>query len=141
LEAAANVLGKKLVVLEASTPEAIEAAFATLVQMRAEALFVHADAFFASQNKQLVALTTRYAIPTIFHLRDFVMAGGLMSYGADLADGYRQQASTLGEFSMARNLPTCPSSKQRKSSLSSTSRPLRHSALPCRGRSKAAPTR
>ena len=98
LEAAANVLGKKLVVLEASTPEAIEAAFATLVQMRADALFVHADAFFASQNKQLVALTTRYAIPTIFHLRDFVMAGGLMSYGADLADGYRQAGIYAGRI-------------------------------------------
>ena len=98
MEAAANVLGKKLVVLEASTPEAIEAAFATLVQMRAEALFVHADAFFASQNKQLVALTPRYAIPTIFHLRDFVMAGGLMSYGADLADGYRQAGIYAGRI-------------------------------------------
>jgi ABC-type uncharacterized transport system substrate-binding protein len=98
LEAAANILGQKLVVLEASTPEAIEAAFATLVNKRADALFVHADAFFASQYKQLAALTTRYAIPTISHLRDFVMAGGLMSYGADLADGYRQAGIYAGRI-------------------------------------------
>jgi ABC-type uncharacterized transport system substrate-binding protein len=98
LEAAANVLGQKLVVLEASTPEAIEAAFATLVNKRADALFVHADAFFASRYKQLAALTTRYAIPTISHLRDFVLAGGLMSYGADLADGYRQAGIYAGRI-------------------------------------------
>jgi putative tryptophan/tyrosine transport system substrate-binding protein len=98
LEAAANVLGQKLVVLEASTPEAIEAAFATLVQKRADALFIHADAFFASRYKQLAALTARYAIPTVFHLRDFVMAGGLMSYGADLADGHRQAGIYAGRI-------------------------------------------
>ena len=98
LEAAANVLGQKLVVSEASTPEAIETAFATLVQKQADALFVHADAFFASRYKQLAALTTRYAIPTISHLRDFVMAGGLMSYGADLADGYRQAGIYAGRI-------------------------------------------
>ena len=98
LEAAANVLGQKLIVLEASTPEAIEAAFATLVQQQAGALFIHADAFFASRHKQLAALTTRYAIPTIFFLRDFAAAGGLMSYGADIADGYRQASIYSGRI-------------------------------------------
>jgi putative ABC transport system substrate-binding protein len=98
LEAAANVLGQKLIVLEASTPEAIEVAFATLVQQRVGALFVHADAFFASQHKQLAALTIRYAIPTIFFLRDFAAAGGLMSYGADIADGYRQAGIYSGRI-------------------------------------------
>ena len=98
LEAAANVLGQKLIVLEASTPEAIEVAFATLVQQRVGALFVHADAFFASRHKQLAALTIRYAIPTIFFLRDFAAAGGLMSYGADIADGYRQASIYSGRI-------------------------------------------
>src|SRR5262245_31292730 len=98
LEAAANVLGQKLIVLEASTPEGIEAAFVTMVQQLVGALFIHADAFFASRYKQLAALTTRHAIPTISHLRDFVMAGGLMSYGADLADGYRQAGVYAGRI-------------------------------------------
>ena len=98
LEAAANVLGQKLIVLESSTPEAIEVAFATLVQQRVGALFVHADAFFASRHKQLAALTIRYAIPTIFFLRDFAAAGGLMSYGADIADGYRQAGIYSGRI-------------------------------------------
>ncbi|MGC1981353.1 MAG: ABC transporter substrate-binding protein, partial [Pseudolabrys sp.] len=98
LEAAANVLGQTVIVLEASTPEAIEVAFATLVQQRVGALFVHADAFFASRHKQLAALTIRYAIPTIFFLRDFAAAGGLMSYGADIADGYRQAGIYSGRI-------------------------------------------
>jgi putative ABC transport system substrate-binding protein len=98
LETAANVLGEKLIVVKASTPEGIETAFATLVNQRVGALFVHSDAFFASRYTQLAALTTRHAIPTIFYLRDFVMAGGLMSYGANLADGYRQAGIYSGRI-------------------------------------------
>ena len=81
VEIAANVLGQKLVVVRASTPADIDAAFVTLAEQRIDALFLHADAYFASRYQQLAALTVRYVIPTIFYVRDFVAAGGLMSYG------------------------------------------------------------
>jgi putative ABC transport system substrate-binding protein len=90
IEIAANVLGQKLVVVRASTSADIDAAFVTLSEQRIGALFLHADAYFASRYEQLAALTVRYAIPTIFYVRDFVTAGGLMSYGPNIADAYRR---------------------------------------------------
>src|SRR5215475_2118471 len=80
LEAAARTLGLQLDVLHASTERDIDDAFATLVQRRASALVIVADAFLNSQSEQLGALTLRHAMPTIFQYHEFVIAGGLMSY-------------------------------------------------------------
>ena len=98
IESAANVLGQKLVVARASTPTDIDAAFVTLAEQRIGALFLHSDAYFASRYEQLAALTVRYSIPTIFYIRDFVAAGGLMSYGPNIADAYRRAGVYSGRI-------------------------------------------
>ena len=89
MQAAARSLGVELDVLPASTEREIEGVFASLVQSRVEALVISPDPFFTSRMKQLVALTVRYAMPTIAN-RDFAVADGLISYGQSLSDAYRQ---------------------------------------------------
>jgi putative tryptophan/tyrosine transport system substrate-binding protein len=88
-ESAARNLGVRLVILHASTPRDIEAAFASLVGRQIGALLGGADALLFSQRRQIAALAVRHAIPAIYEFREFVEAGGLMSYGTDLADAYR----------------------------------------------------
>ena len=88
--AAARALGIQVHVLHASTDRDFDAAFADLIQLRAAALVIGTDAFFSSRAKQLAELTVRHAIPAIHQYRDFVVAGGLVSYGTSLADAYRQ---------------------------------------------------
>ena len=85
-EAAARALGLQIQVLNASTSREIDAAFATLVRERPDALFVGPDAFFNSRRVQLATLAARHAVPATYALREFVEAGGLMSYGTDLLD-------------------------------------------------------
>jgi len=90
LQDAARALGLQAYVLRASTPSEIDAAFRGLVDLGAAALVVAGDPFFTSQRAQIVALAARDAVPAIYIYREFVAAGGLMSYGTDLADSYRQ---------------------------------------------------
>jgi putative ABC transport system substrate-binding protein len=90
LQDAARSLGLQLHILHASTASEVEAAFETLVGFRAGALVVSADSFFTSQRAQIVALAARHAVPAIYAWRLFAEAGGLMSYGSDIADLYRQ---------------------------------------------------
>jgi putative tryptophan/tyrosine transport system substrate-binding protein len=89
-QSAARMVARQVHIFDASTQPDIETAFATMAQVRAEALLVAADPFFNSQREQLVALAARYAIPAIYEFREFAAAGGLMSYGISLADAYRQ---------------------------------------------------
>jgi putative ABC transport system substrate-binding protein len=74
----------------ASTPGEIDAAFATLRQRRAGALLVGSGTFFSSRRQQIVTLAARDAIPAMYSIREYVEEGGLMSYGNDIADGYRR---------------------------------------------------
>jgi putative ABC transport system substrate-binding protein len=90
-EAAANALGR-LEVLTASTEGDLEAAFTTMVKRQAGALVVMADPFFTVRREQLVALAARYAVPTIYPIREFTEIGGLMSYGVRLSMDLPQQA-------------------------------------------------
>jgi putative ABC transport system substrate-binding protein len=89
LQAAARTLGQSIHVLRASNEPEIDAAFATLVQVRAGALVIANDAYFNSRTQQFAALTLRYAVPTIYQLREFAAAGGLMSYGSSITETYR----------------------------------------------------
>jgi putative ABC transport system substrate-binding protein len=98
LEAAARTLGLQLDVLHASAERDIDDAFATLVQRRASALVIVADAFFNSQSEQLGALTLRHGLPTIFQYREFVVAGGLMGYSGSNADSYRWAGNYSGRI-------------------------------------------
>jgi putative tryptophan/tyrosine transport system substrate-binding protein len=97
-EAAAGALGLQLIVLRASTEREIDAAFATMAQQGANALVVGGDPSFVARREQIVALAARHAIPTIYPVRDFAVAGGLMSYGTDFADAYRQAGVYTGRI-------------------------------------------
>jgi putative ABC transport system substrate-binding protein len=90
IEAAARVMGRQVVVLKASNPNGIDTAFVTIAEKRIGALLVASDPFFSIRRAQIVALTTRQAVPAIFQWRDFAVHGGLMSYGTNLAEAYRQ---------------------------------------------------
>jgi putative ABC transport system substrate-binding protein len=87
---AADMLSQKLVVVYASTEGDFEPAFTTLVQQRVESLFVEVDPFFGDQRARITALAAQYRLPSIYALREFVDAGGLMSYGTSITDANRQ---------------------------------------------------
>ena len=98
VEDAAQSLGLKLVVQKAGTEFEFETAFADLARQKAGAILVIADPFFTSQRVEIAALAARYAMPAVFELREYAAAGGLMSYGPDLADGYRQGGVYAGKI-------------------------------------------
>jgi ABC-type uncharacterized transport system substrate-binding protein len=111
---AARVLGLQIQVLKASTNHEIEAAFATLVRDRADALFVAPDGFFASRSVQFATLATRYRFPAALSSRDFPEAGGLMSYGSDNLDMFRQAGVYTGQIlkgAKPADLPVLQSTK------------------------------
>ena len=95
---ASRSLGLQLHVLNASSESEIDTAFRTLVELRANALVVSVDPFLNSRGAQIVALAARHAVPAIYGVRDFATAGGLMSYGADLVDSYRQGGTYAGKI-------------------------------------------
>ncbi len=95
---AARTKGLQLAILKAGTESEIDAAFATLVQLRAGALVIGGDPFFISQRKQLVALASRHAVPAINTWRDFAASGGLISYGPSFAAAFRQAGIYAGRI-------------------------------------------
>ena len=95
-QAAARVLGLDLQIVTARAPNEIDAAFQTLAGQKAAALMVASDPFFTSRRNQIVALAARYAVPAIYPWREFVLAGGLISYGSSNADGYRRLGVYVG---------------------------------------------
>jgi putative tryptophan/tyrosine transport system substrate-binding protein len=114
VQEAAPTLGLQIQTLNASTIGEIDAAFATLARERPDALFVTGDAFFVSRRGQLVTLTAHDRIPTTYSNRDFVAAGGLMSYGTDLADMFHQVGVYTGQIlkgAKPADLPVLQSTK------------------------------
>jgi putative tryptophan/tyrosine transport system substrate-binding protein len=98
VQAAASAMGQQIEVLYVSSGGEIESAFTKLIQRGAGALHVGVGAFLAAQREQIVALAARHRIPAIYVLRDYVAAGGLMSYGASLYDAYRQAGIYAGRI-------------------------------------------
>jgi ABC-type uncharacterized transport system substrate-binding protein len=98
LQAAARSLGLQLHVLRASNARDVDGAFTTLAQLRAGALVISSDPFLNSRTEQLATLALRDAVPTIFQYREFVAAGGLMSYGGSVMDSYRQAGVYTGRI-------------------------------------------
>ena len=98
LREAARKLGQQVHVVNANSENDFERAFATFVQLQARVLLVTVDPLFNSRREQLVALAARHKIPTMYFGREFVLAGGLMCYAANLADGYRQAGIYVGRI-------------------------------------------
>jgi putative ABC transport system substrate-binding protein len=89
-EAAARAIGRNILIVKAGSERELDRCFSTIVQASAGALLVGGGGFFNNQRRRLVALATRHAIFAIYNLREFVEAGGLMSYGGSTADAYRR---------------------------------------------------
>jgi putative tryptophan/tyrosine transport system substrate-binding protein len=111
---AARAIGLQIQVLNASTSPEIEAAFATIVRDRADALFVAADAFFATRSVQIATLAARHGIPASYSTRAYTDVGGLMSYGASATDAARQVGVYTGQIlkgAKPADLPVLQSTK------------------------------
>jgi putative ABC transport system substrate-binding protein len=114
IEPAARAMGMQIKVLNASTSGEINAAFATFVHERPDALFVSADSVFTTRRVQLVHLATRYAVPASYFAREFPEVGGLMSYGSNQSDNYRQVGIYTGHIlkgTKPADLPVVQASK------------------------------
>ena len=98
LRPAANTFRQQLHILEASTERDVDEAFATLSQVRADALVITPDTFFSSRAEQLGTLGVRYTVPTVFEFKPFTAAGGLLSYGGSETDNYRLVGSCTGKI-------------------------------------------
>jgi putative ABC transport system substrate-binding protein len=114
IQEAAPTLGLQFQILNASAIGEIDAAFATLARERPDALFVTGDAFFVSRRAQFITLTARERIPAAYAVRDYVEAGGLMSYGTDLANAFHQVGVYTGSIlkgAKPADLPVLQSTK------------------------------
>jgi len=98
MQAAADAVGQQLSVLHASNNQEINAVFPAMAQKRAPALVIIPDSLFTGRRVQLATLAARYAVPAIYSSREFAEVGGLMSYGANLADIYRQIGTYTGRI-------------------------------------------
>jgi ABC-type uncharacterized transport system substrate-binding protein len=98
VQAAARTIGLQLHELHASTERDFDSVFASLVRLRAGALVIGSDLFFTSRSKQLAELTVRHAVPSIYQFREFVTAGGLMSYGGSITDWGHQGGIYTGRI-------------------------------------------
>ena len=98
VQKAASAVGQRIFLLKASSEQDIDIAFEAVVQQRANALLVAHDPIFLSRRDQFVALAARHAMPAIYEFREFVVAGGLMSYGSKIADNYRLGGNYAGRI-------------------------------------------
>ena len=129
IEKAAREVGQRLVILDGSSDQEIDASYANLAKQNVGALIVGADPFFDPRRDRMISLSARYAVPTIYQFREFVLAGGLVSYGASITDYYRQIGVYVGRVLKGEGPGIYPSCYPPSSSCRSISRPQRRSAL------------
>ena len=98
LQAAARTLGLQLIILSAGSDGEIDGVFATMRERKIEALLITADGFFFGLQEKLVSLAARQGIPAFYPLSDYVTAGGLISYGANLSESWRQTGVYVGKI-------------------------------------------
>jgi len=98
LQTAASAIERQIEVVTASTNGDIDTAFATLIKKRADALLISPDPLFFTRRVQLITLAVRHALPALYHRRELPEAGGLMSYGSDLSDQFRQTGVSVGRI-------------------------------------------
>jgi putative ABC transport system substrate-binding protein len=98
MQVAAHSLGLQLTMFDATTEDGIDAVFADLARQRVDALLINTDPFLFGQREKIVQLAAGHKIPTLYFLREFVDAGGLMSYGPNINNGYRQAGIYVGRI-------------------------------------------
>jgi putative ABC transport system substrate-binding protein len=108
LQAAARTLGLQLIILNAGSDREIDSVFATLTARQIGALLVTADGFFFGLQDKLATLAARHAVPTFYPLSDYVAAGGLISYGANLSESWRQAGIYVGKIARGTKVADLP---------------------------------
>ena len=142
IQAAAHTLGLPMLhVLQASTERDLDSAFSTLIEQRAGGLVISADTFFSGKGAELAALASRHSVPTISPYREFVTAGGLMSYGGSVTELYRLVGVYTGRILKGEKPADLPVQQVTKVDLVINLIPPRRSGSQSRSRSSAAPTR
>ena len=141
IQAAADALGEHLEVLTASTESELDTAFTTLVRQGVHALVVKPDPLFISQRERLVTLAAHHAIPAIYPFREFVVLGGLMSYGGSNLDAFRQVGTYAGRILKGAKPIDLPIQQSIKFELVINVKTARRSALPSHHRCSPAPTK
>jgi len=114
LQAAARSRGLQLHVLQASTEQDFDTAFASVVRLGASGVVISSDSFFFSRSAQLATLAARYAVPTVFGFREFVAAGGLMSYGGSITESFRWMGVYTGRVLKGEKLADLPVQRSTK---------------------------
>ena len=141
LQTAAQAVGQKVYVLNASTKREINEAFKAFAQLRGDALMVSSDNFLNDQSDQIAALSYSFSIPTIAARREFTTSGILLSYGPSITEAFHQQGNYVGRISRARSPAICPRYSQQNLNWSLINRPPRRSVSMCRRRCSRALTR
>jgi putative ABC transport system substrate-binding protein len=141
VEAAARAMGLQIQIFNASTSREIDAAFAAFGRERPDAVFVGQDAFYNGRRLQLANWASRHALPMTSGSRDICEVGGLMSYGVNIVDTYRQEGVYTGRLLKGPTPADLPIDQATRFELSSTSRPRRRLASKCRRRCSRGPTR
>jgi putative tryptophan/tyrosine transport system substrate-binding protein len=140
-QAANNALGIHVELLEANTPTAVDAAFAKAVELHAGALVVGSDILFVGKPIEMADLAIRLGIPSVHPSRDFVVAGGLMSYGSDFVDAYRLMGIYAGRVLKGEKPANLPVQQATKVQMVINLKAAKALGLTCQSLYSAAPTR
>jgi putative ABC transport system substrate-binding protein len=141
VQSAAHAMGLQLQIVPASSIREIDAGFETIARERPDALFVAGDNLFNSRRLQLALLAARHAVPATHPSRDYPASGGLMSYGADVTDAFRQVGAYVGRILKGAKPEDLPVVQSSKFELVINLKPPRRTALKYRRRCSPGPTR